>query len=149
MVGRLPKIFYSPDINAGIFGLKVFIHCVILTNCFLHRFGAVDLLFDSRSGIGVGIRSGRVIHFLLDYLEVTIIRRLRIKFIKLISLHLDPIEYLFPVILLIIEAFSNHFMVRNDATKLLLCILRIIVGALRLGGVLGAVLGLRHTSSLI
>ena len=75
--------------------MEVFIHCVLLASWLLCRFGTAYLLFGARVRTGFIIGVGGSLHLLLNSLEVTLIESLKIKFVKLVGLHLDPLEVLF------------------------------------------------------
>ena len=136
MVGIFPNKFTSPSINAGLFGLEVSIYFVLLASCFLCGFGLAYFFFDARVGIVARIGVGGVLHFFWDSIEVTLIKSLRIKFEKLVSLYLCPLKFLLTGVLLFLDSFSTCVTVSNSAAKIILHILCIIVGAEGVGGVI-------------
>ena len=79
MLVRSSKPYASPGINVGLFHMKVFIQCALIESWFMYGFGLADFLFDFRVGIGVR----KVVHFLRNSLQVTLLEGLRRNFVKL------------------------------------------------------------------
>ena len=128
MVGILPNPFTSLGVNMELLGSEVFIHYAPLASCFLWGFGPAYFLFNTRVLIGdfIGVRVRGFLNLLRDSLEITILDIFGSKFLKLVGLRLDPLEFPFTGFILFIEALSESVAISNATAELIFHILRVI-----------------------